>query len=126
MGARRYEAVGVDRDDLPGRARVRSGNWECWGAGTALFCYLETTMLPPQWMDVGMFLRTVMLLFRAEDMDTCPQIAWAEYHETVAEVLEPPENLVLACGMTIGFADPDVPRLQLPRAELSEAVTFVT
>jgi len=125
MGARRYEAVGVDRDDREARARVRAGNWECWGASTALFCYLESTMLPPQWMDVGIFLQTVMLLFRAESMDTCPQIAWAEYHETVAEVIEPSDNLVLACGMTIGFADPDVPRLQIPRAQLSDAVTFM-
>jgi nitroreductase len=125
MGAGRYEAVGVDRDDREARARVRAGNWECWGATTALFCYLESAMLPPQWMDVGMFLQTVMLLFRAENMDTCPQIAWAEYHETVAEVIEPPSNLVLACGMSIGFADPDVPRPWMPRAQLSDAVTFM-
>jgi nitroreductase len=76
-------------------------------------------------MDVGMFLQTVMLLFRAENMDTCPQIAWAEYHETVTEVIEPSDNLVLACGMAIGFADPDVPRLQIPRAQLSDVVTFM-
>jgi len=125
MGARRYEAVGVDRDDRELRARVRAGNWDCWGATTALFCYLESTMLPPQWMDVGMFLQTVMLLFRAENMDTCPQIAWAEYHETVAEVIEPSSNLVLACGMSIGFADPDVPRPWMPRSQLSDAVTFM-
>ena len=81
---------------------------------------------PTQWMDVGIFLQTVMLLFRAERMDTCPQIAWAEYHETVAEVIEPSNNLVLACGMSIGFADPDVPRVSMPRAQLSDAVSFVT
>jgi nitroreductase len=125
MGARRYKAVGVDRDDREARARARAGNWECWGATTALFCYLERTMLPPQWMDVGMCLQAVMLLFRAENLDTCPQIAWAEYHETVAEVIEPSSNLVLACGMSIGFADPDVPRPWMTRAELSDAVTFI-
>jgi nitroreductase len=124
MGARRYAAVAVAQDDREARARVRVGNWECWGATAALFCYLETVMLPPQWMDVGMFLQSVMLLFRAEGMDTCPQIAWAEYHETVAEVIEPPSNLVLACGMSIGYADPDVHRPRMPRAQLSDAVTF--
>jgi nitroreductase len=86
MGARRYGAVGVAQDDREARARVRAGNWECWGATTALFCYLDKGMLPPQWMDVGIFLQSVMLLFRAEGLDTCPQIAWAEYHVTVAEV----------------------------------------
>jgi hypothetical protein len=51
-------------------------------------------------------------------------IAWAEYHETVAEVIEPPSNLVLACGLSIGYADPDVPRPRIPRTDLSDAVTF--
>jgi len=126
MGARRYEVVGVARDDRGERARVRAGNWECWGATTALFCYLDNTMLPPQWMDVGMFLQTVMLLLRAEKLDTCPQIAWAEYHRSVAEVIEPSPDLSLACGMSIGFADPDVPRCVMPRVQPSDAVTFVT
>jgi nitroreductase len=125
MGARRYESVGVDRADLAARASIRAGNWECWGATTALFCYLDRSMLAPQWMDAGMFLQSVMLLLRAENMDSCPQIAWAEYHETVAAVIAPSSNLVLACGMSVGFADPDVPRPSMPRAQLADAVTFV-
>jgi nitroreductase len=125
MGARRYEAVGVGRDDRAARARVRAGNWECWGATTALFCYVDKGMFSPQWMDVGMFLQSVMVLLRSEGMDTCPQISWAEYHETVAEVIEPPSNLALACGMSVGYADPTVPRPAMPRAQLSDVVTFV-
>jgi nitroreductase len=66
---------------------------------------------------------SVMLLARAEDMDTCPQIAWAEYHATVAEVVQPPDSLVLACGMSIGYADPRVLRPRMPRATLSDVVT---
>jgi nitroreductase len=124
QGARRYGAIGVARDDPEARARVRAGNWECWGATTALFCYLDHRMLLPQWMDVGIFLQSVMLLCRAEGLDTCPQIAWAEYHATVAEVIQPPSNLILACGMSIGYADPQVPRAKMPRAGLRDAVTF--
>lgn len=125
MGQRRYGALGVAQGDRKARARVRAGNWECWGATTALFCYVDEIMLPPQWMDVGMFLQSLMLLFRAEGIDTCAQIAWAEYHRTVAEIIEPPTNLVLACGMSIGYADPHLPRLTTPRMPLSEAVTFM-
>lgn len=124
MGARRYEAIGVDPGDGNARAQVRAGNWECWGATTALFCYLEAEMFPPQWMDVGMFLQSVMLLFRAEAIDTCPQIAWVEYRETVAEILDPPSGLVLACGMSIGYPNMNVPRPLMPRAPLSDVVTF--
>jgi hypothetical protein len=76
MGARRYGAVGVARDDRAARARVRAGSWEC---------------------------------FRAEEVGTCPQIAWAEYHATVAEVIQPPGNPVPACGLPNGYADPGTP-----------------
>jgi nitroreductase len=77
-------------------------------------------------MDVGMFLQSVKLLFREEGIDTCPQIARAEYHKTVAEVVEPPSNLVLACGMSIGYADPLTPLPAMPRAQLSEVVTVLS
>jgi nitroreductase len=125
MGERRYGAVGISLEDKDGRARVRARNWDCFGAPTALFCYLDEGMLPPQWMDAGIFLQSVMLLVRAEGLDSCPQIAWAEYHRTVAEVIKPPTNHVLACGMSIGYADPQEPQPAMPRAPLSEVVTFL-
>ena len=125
MGERRYGAVGISLDDKDGRARVRARNWDCFGAPTALFCYLDEGMLPPQWMDAGIFLQSVMLLVRAEGLDSCPQIAWAEYHRTVAEVVKPPTGHVLACGMSIGYADPLEPQPAIPRAPLSEVVTFL-
>lgn len=124
MGARRYGAIGVDRQDAAARARIRAGNWECWGAPTGLFCFVDRRMLHPQWLDVGMFLQSVMLLFRAEGVDTCPQIVWGDFHRSVAAVLEPPANLVLACGMSIGYVDPETPRPAMPRARLAESVTF--
>jgi hypothetical protein len=36
-------------------------------------------------MDAGMFLQSVMLFLRDEEIDTCPQIAWGEYHRSIAE-----------------------------------------
>jgi len=126
MGERRYGAAGITQDDKDGRARIRARNWECFGAPTALFCYLDERMLAPQWMDAGIFLQSVMLLLRVEGLDSCPQIAWAEYHRTVAEVITPPNGHVLACGMSIGYADPLEPQPPpMPRAPLSEVVTFL-
>jgi len=125
MGERRYGAAGIAREDKEGRARIRARNWECFGAPTALFCYLDERMLPPQWMDAGIFLQSVMLLLRAEGLDSCPQIAWAEYHRTVGEVINPPDDHILACGMSIGYADPRQHQPPMPRALLSEVATFL-
>jgi hypothetical protein len=43
----------------------------------------------------------------------------------VAEIIEPPSDLALACGMSVGYADPTVPRPVMPRAQLCDVVTFV-
>jgi nitroreductase len=125
MGERRYGAAGIARGDKEGRGWSLARHWECFGAPAALFCYLDEQMLPPQWMDAGIFLQSVMLLLRAEGLDSCLQIAWAEYQRTVAEVIKPPEGHVLACGMSIGYADPQEPQPPTPRAPLSEVVTFL-
>ena len=124
-GAQRYGAAGIAPGDKEGRARIRARNWECFGAPAAMFCYLDEQMLQPQWMDAGIFLQSVMLLLRAEGLDSCAQIAWAEYHHTVAEIIKPPDGHVLACGMSIGYADPNEPQPPMPRASLSEVVTFL-
>ncbi|WP_405494891.1 nitroreductase [Nocardia sp. NBC_00511] len=125
MGARRYGALGIAADDAQSRARIRAENWNCFGASTALFCYLDRDMPPPQWADAGMFLQTVMLLLRAEKLHSCTQIAWAEYHHTVDAVISPPTDRILFCGMSIGYANPDSPHPSMPRAPLAEAVTFL-
>jgi nitroreductase len=125
FGRLRYGALGIRPDDHAARAQVRADNWQCFGASTALFCYLDRNMPAPQWGDAGMYLQTVMLLLRAEGLHSCPQIAWAEYHRTVAEVINPRPERILYCGMSIGYPDIQAPQPSIPRAPMSETVTFL-
>ena len=78
-----------------------------------------------QWADVGMYLQTVMLLLRAEGLHSCTQMAWSVYRQTVAEIVTPPEDATLFCGMAIGYADARAPLVRTDRAPLAETVTFV-
>ncbi|MGO4586923.1 nitroreductase [Arthrobacter sp. 2RAF6] len=125
FGEQRYGALGIARDDLEARQRAASSNWDCFGAPAALFCYIDPDMCSPQWADVGMYLQTVMLLLRAEGLHSCPQMAWAKFHKTVAEVLSPPDKLILFCGLSIGYEDDTMDYARTGRASLEETVTFV-
>ncbi|MFF9155200.1 nitroreductase [Streptomyces sp. NPDC014846] len=125
FGEQRYGALGIAREDWEARQRAASANWDCFGAPAALFCYIDRELGRPQWSDVGMYLQTVMLLLRAEGLHSCPQMAWAKFHRTVAEVLSPPDELVLFCGMSIGYADATAGDARTGRAPLAETVTFV-
>ncbi len=125
FGKERYSALGIAREDWEARQRAAIANWDCFGAPAALFCYIDRDLGRPQWADVGMYLQTVMLLLRAEGLHSCPQMAWSQVRKTVAKIVSPPDELMLFCGMSIGYEDPTVSYIRTGRAPLDETVTFV-
>lgn len=125
FGKERYGALGIAREDWEARQRAAIGNWDCFGAPAALFCFIDRGMGRPQWADLGMYLQTVMLLLRAEGLHSCPQMAWSQVRKSVEEALSPPTELMLFCGMSIGYEDPAVDYIRTMRAPLAETVTFV-
>ena len=123
--AQRYAALGISRADSAARERAVTANWSCFGAPAALFCYIDRQFGAAQWADLGMYLQTVMLLLRAEGLHSCPQLAWSVYRRAVADVVAPPDELVLFCGMSVGFEDCIAPQIHTDRAPLFETVTFL-
>ena len=84
-------------------------------------------MGPPQWSDLGMFLQSFMLLAQEAGLDTCAQEAWAGRAQSVAQFVRAPEELMLFCGMAVGYRDPEAPvnSLVSDRAPLEDWATFV-
>lgn len=125
FGKERYSALGIERADWEARQRAAIANWDAFGAPAALFCYVDRDLGRPQWSDLGMYLQTVMLLLRAEGLHSCPQMSWAKVYKTVAAFVSPPEELMLFCGMSIGYEDTSVNYIRTGRAPLDETVTFI-
>jgi nitroreductase len=126
VGEQMYALLGISREHRAERLRWFGNNYDFFGAPVGLFCYLDKRMGPPQWSDVGMYLQTVMLLLREHGLDSCPQECWSIYNALVRETTGAPPELMLFCGMAIGYADPDAPvnRLESERAPLDEFATF--
>jgi nitroreductase len=124
-GETRFGALGIARADEQARSRYVARNWDCFGAPAALFCYIDRDMRSAQWADIGMYLQTIMLLLRAEGLHSCPQKAWSVYHRSVTQIVSPPPELVLFCGMSIGYADEAATYVWTDRAPLAETVTFL-
>lgn len=125
FGRDRYSALGIVKGDWESRQRAAIANWDCFGAPAALFCYIDRDLGRPQWADLGMYLQSVMLLLRAEGLHSCPQMAWSQVRKTVADIVAPPEELMLFCGMSIGYQDPAEKYIRTLRAPIEETVTFV-
>ena len=58
------------------------------------------------------------MLLRAEGLHSCPQMAWSQVRETVADVVSPPDELILFCGMSVGHEDVTVGYTRTGRAPL--------
>jgi nitroreductase len=121
-----YATIGVPREDKPARLRQFARNFRFFDAPVALLFAIDRQMGPPQWADLGMFLQSIMLLAREHGLHTCPQEAWALWHKTVAEFVEMPSELMLFCGMGLGFMDERAPinRLRTDRAPVDEFASF--
>jgi len=127
VGEAMYELLGIPRADKLARLLWLQNNERFFGAPAAVFCFTDRIMGPPQWSDLGMLLQTVMLLFAEQGIGTCAQEFWSRWPKTVADFVAAPAELMLFCGLAIGYADPDAPvnRLHSARAPLDEVISFV-
>lgn len=108
-GERQYAALGIAREDHDGRLRYVYNNHQAFGAPAAMFLCIDRAAGPSQWADLGIYLQSVMLLLTEAGIDSCAQISWTAFHSVVRRELAIPDNLVLYCGLSIGYADPDAP-----------------
>jgi len=127
VGEDMYKLLNIPRDDKPSRFAHLARNFKFFDAPAAFFCFIDKTMGPPQWSDLGMFLQTFMLLAQEEGLDTCAQEAWANRSQAVANFVGAEDNLMLFCGMAIGHKNPeaDVNSLVSDRAPLEAWAKFV-
>ncbi len=104
-----YDSIGVAREDRDGRIRQYTNNYRFFDAPAAMFFAIDRRMQEGQWSDLGMFIQTLMLAARELGLDTCAQESWAKWHEEVCGFLGIPDELMLFCGLAIGYADRDHP-----------------
>ncbi len=122
-----YSLLGIEREDKEARFKQVLKNYEFFGAPAAFFCFVDRQMGRPQWSDLGMFLQTFMLLAREAGLDTCPQEAWAMKQESVTAFVEAPDELMLFCGMAIGYQDESekVNELRTTRRPIEDWTVFI-
>lgn len=122
-----YATIGIARTDKPARLRQMARNYDFFGAPVGLFYVIDRRMGAPQWADVGMFMQSVMLLAREQGLHTCPQEIWSAWPQTITGFLGLAPEMMLFCGMALGYRDESAPinTLRTERASLSECCTFL-
>ncbi len=104
-----YQALGIGREDADKRIAARNRNYLFFGAPVGLLFFLERRLGQGAWLDIGIFLQSVMLAATSQGLATCPQAALAEYPDIVRDVVDVSDDYLLVCGMALGYPDPAAP-----------------
>jgi nitroreductase len=101
-----YGALGIGREDKEKMVEAKNNNYRFFGAPVGMFFFMDKDMGMGSWIDMGMFVQSVMLAARAHGLDSCPQASLAEYPDVVREQLGVAADKLLVCGLSLGYADP--------------------
>ena len=121
-----YETMGIKKGDRERARDFHSKNFEFFGAPVGMIFTIDRDMGWMSWLDYGMFLQNICIAARGQNLHTCPQASWGNYHAVVEKELDLPEHELVHVGMCLGYEDVDAPQNSLvtAREPLKEFVTF--
>jgi nitroreductase len=112
----------MGREDRSGRLLQLARNTHMFGAPVGVFVAVESRMLHAQWVDLGIYLQSLMLLATGKGLATCAQGFWRNYSDFVSRHLALPQGYQIAFGMALGYEDSAAPinQWRSTRAELGD------
>ena len=126
LGEDMYKLVGIEKENKMGRLVWLANNAKFFGAPVGIIITGDKRLEMPQYMDVGIFLQSVMLLAREEGLHTAPQ-GWRRNWTSVChDLLDIPQEEEVLVGMSLGYGNPDAPvnDLYADRATLSDVAKY--
>lgn len=100
-----YALLGLGRENKMGMHAQHGRNYAFFNAPVGFIFTIDRVMEQGSWLDYGMFLQSIMVAARGRGLDTCPQAAFTQYHKIIFQQLQLPEDEMLVCGMSLGYAD---------------------
>jgi len=126
LGKEMYGLLEIPRGD-------QAANWAQWGrnykffdAPVGLIFTIDKDLDAMSFLDIGMYMQTLMLAAKSRGLDTCAQGAWNNFWSVTRRVLNVPEHEYIIAGMSLGYADETAPvnRLVAEREPLENFATF--
>ena len=109
LGKDMYTLIGIPKGD-------EAANWHQWGrnyrffdAPVGLIFTVDKDLDRMAYVDLGIFLQSIMLSAKARGLDSCAQGAWNSFWTVTRRLLDIPEDQYIVCGMSLGYADESAP-----------------
>lgn len=100
-----YGLLGIGKTDKERMHAQHGRNYVFFDAPVGMIFTIDRIMEQGSWLDYGMFLENIMIAARARGLDTCPQAAFTQFHRVIKDELALPDNEMVVCGMSLGYAD---------------------
>ncbi len=105
LGKDMYGRLGIAKGD-------QAASWAQWGRNYAFFdapvgliFTVDKDLDAMSFLDIGMFMQTLMLAAKDRGLDTCAQGAWNMFWTVTRRVLDVPADEFIVAGMALGYAD---------------------
>jgi nitroreductase len=125
LGKDMYSLIGIPKGD-------KDANWAQWGrnykffdAPVGLIFTIDKDLDAMSFVDLGMFMQTLMLAAKVRGLDTCAQGAWNNYWSVTRRVLKVPDDEYIICGISLGYAD-EAARVNSLVSEREPVASFAT
>lgn len=108
MGAR-SQLLGLDLDRPEDKKAFGLPNYRMFGAPVVVFLCLHRSLVGWPLFDLGSFSLALMLAAQEYGVQSVPAFSLSVYPDVVREELSIPEELALAIGIALGYADEQAP-----------------
>jgi nitroreductase len=127
LGAQVYGAMGIALEDTAKHAAAVLRNFEFFRAPLIGIVCMHRDLGLMDALGVGMYLQTLLLAFTERGLGTAVEVSVTGYPEIVRAQLAIQEELLLLCGLAVGYPDPDFPanRLHTSREPIDKNVMFL-
>lgn len=109
LGKAMYGLIGIPKGD-------EAANWAQWGrnykffdAPVGIIVTIDKDLGPMSYLDLGIFLQTLMLSATTRGLSTCAQGAWNNYWTATRRVLNVPDDQYIVVGLSLGYEDQTAP-----------------
>jgi nitroreductase len=121
-----FDTLGIARSNKEARIAQWKLNYRAFDAPVVLYIFMHKDLATGSFIDMGMFMQSIMLLSAEVALSTCPQAALAEYPDVVRSELGISDDLQLLGGIALGYEDTEakINSYRTPRIEKEDFSSF--
>jgi len=100
-----FRLKGITKNDRTARIEHEAENYKFFGAPVVFLFHLHKDLKAGAFLDLGLFMQTILILIRASGLEACPMVSVINYAQAIRSVLLIPDEHILVSAIAFGYGD---------------------